>query len=357
MTSNIISDLISNIFSNNNNQGNSLISDYQKSLASQGYSPEVVNGVRQGLNYGNPEIQQWIEQYNQGAGRKTPINIPQTQEEIQLAKNNQFNNPRLEVGGINGKSSIMEKLADGISDFSTGFTENRNNAYLPSNLTDNKFSNGEEKGFMGRLGEAFGTGARAMNRPGVKGLATGLITTALTGNPMFGFTTGLNTANASADSDVYAKALQEQGINVPTGVFNTYSASDLSSLMQPQYKRQELDMKTLQQQMINEWRKAQVENQRYRNETDRNYKENRIINDTKKIANGGNDEVNKQAYQNDLSKLTDVLSNPKYSPEDKINAIKYIRQNHSKYFKASDIKDIEKLNELIGTQGNSDLKF
>ena len=170
--------------------------------------------------------------------------------------------------------TIMEKIANGITDFSTGFNENKNNAFMPSNLTNNKFSNGEDKNFMGRLGEAFGTGARTMNRPGVKGLATGLITTALTGNPMFGFTAGLNTANASADSDVYAQALRNEGFDVPTGLFNTYSSSDLTAMTNPEIKKRQAE--------------SLINYRQERNDIDRTYKENRIKNEQRKIENQAN---------------------------------------------------------------------
>lgn len=231
------------------------------------------------------------------------------------------------------KERLMDKLANGINDFQLGFRENYNTGFMPSNLTDQKFSPvmNDTKGFMGRMGEAFGTGAKTMNRPGVKGLATGLITTALTGSPMFGFTTGLNTANASAGSDVYARALQEQGINVPTGVFNTYSGSDLSALMQPQYKQQELDLKILKEQMLNEWRKAQAENRAEKNDIDRNYKENKIINERNKIANGGGsgkkDVTQDEQRNKDLATYFRLKANPQYA--DKLNELRaiYIQQH------------------------------
>ena len=76
-----------NVF-NGNAQPNPIqdpISLYQDSLRQQGFSDDVVNGVRQGLNSGHKEIDQWIKQYNNGAGRENPINIPQTEEQIALA--------------------------------------------------------------------------------------------------------------------------------------------------------------------------------------------------------------------------------------------------------------------------------
>lgn len=231
------------------------------------------------------------------------------------------------------KERLMDKLANGINDFQLGFRENYNTGFMPSNLTDQKFSPvmKDTKGFMGRMGEAFGTGARTMNRPGVKGLATGLITTALTGSPMFGFTTGMNTANASADSDVYARALQEQGINVPTGVFNTYSGSDLSALMQPQYKQQEHEIKMLHEQLLNEWRKAQAENRAEKNDIDRDYKENKIINERNKIANGGGsgkkDVTQDEQRNKDLATYFRLKANPQYA--DKLNELRaiYVQQH------------------------------
>lgn len=207
--------------------------------------------------------------------------------------------------------TIMEKIANGITDFSTGFNENKNNAFMPSNLTNNKFSNGEDKNFMGRLGEAFGTGARTMNRPGVKGLATGLITTALTGNPMFGFTTGLNTANASADSDVYAQALRNEGFDVPTGLFNTYSSSDLTAMTNPEIKKRQAE--------------SLINYRQERNDIDRTYKENRIKNEQRKIENQANKPTKKDVTQQDgwneaLAGYSQRINDPRYS--DKLDQLK-----------------------------------
>lgn len=292
-------------------QNDDLISQYEQSLKVQGYSPEIIQGIRQGLNYGHPEIQQWIEQYNQGAGRKTPINIPQTQEEIALAQQGQFNNPRLEVGGISDKSSIMEKLADGISDFSTGFNENKNNAFMPSNLTDNKFSNGEEKRFMGRLGEAFGTIRRSLDKPVVQGLTSGLINTALTGNPMYGLIAGSGMAGQKAMSDVYAQALRNEGFDVPTGLFNTYGSSDLTAMTNPEIKKRQAE--------------SLINYRQERNDIDRTYKENRIKNEQRKIENQANKTTKKDVTQQDgwneaLAGYSQRINDPRYS--DKLDQLK-----------------------------------
>ena len=132
----------SNVF-NGNVQPNPIqdpISLYQDSLRQQGFSDDVVNGVRQGLNSGHKEIDQWIQQYNNGAGRKNPINIPQTEEEIAAARAGSFNTP-IQNGGVATESTedkvkqgILDKFIDGITDLSKGYNENKNTAFNPENL-------------------------------------------------------------------------------------------------------------------------------------------------------------------------------------------------------------------------------
>ena len=131
-----------NVF-NGNAQPNPIqdpISLYQDSLRQQGFNDDVVNGVRQGLNSGHKEIDQWIKQYNNGAGRENPINIPQTDEEIAAARAGSFNTP-IQNGGIATESTedkvkqgILDKFIDGITDLSKGYNENKNTAFNPENL-------------------------------------------------------------------------------------------------------------------------------------------------------------------------------------------------------------------------------
>ena len=231
---------------------------------------------------------------------------------------------------MNIKDLIMNKLANDISDFSVGFNENKNNAFMPSNLTDNKFSNGENKGFIGRIGEATGTIGRLLDKPATQGIIGGVLNGVLTGSPMYGLIAGSGMASQKANSDVYAKALQEQGINVPTGLFNSYDENDLSALMQPQYKQQEHEIKMLHEQLLNEWRKAQAENRAEKNDIDRNYKENKIINEQKKIANGGGNgkkDVTQDEQRNkDLATYFRLKANPQYADlQNELRAI-YIQQ-------------------------------
>ena len=90
---------------------------------------------------------------------------------------------------------------NGITDFSRGYQENRNNGFSPSNLRSDKFTettttkgaDGEEetttrtydKSKMGKLGEAAGTIGRLAQNPTVRGLVAGAVGTALTSNPLY----------------------------------------------------------------------------------------------------------------------------------------------------------------------------
>ena len=305
------------------NQINNPIAEYQNYLRDNGYSEEAINGVPQGLNSGYPEIQQWQEQYNQGAGKNNPINFPKTEEEINLAKQGQFNSPVVDGGGVSEKSSILEKLADGISDFTTGFNENKNNAFLPSNLTDNKFSNGENKGFMGRMGEAFGSARRAMDKPLVQGLLAGGASYLGGHGPLTSLENGYNYARNKAMSDVYAQALKNEGFDVPTEVFNSYNANDFGALIQPKYKDQELEIKKLEKDIMNDYRNAQIENQKYRNETDRMYKEHQIKNG----GNSGKKDITQQKGWNEaLSGYISRKYDPRYSDKLDLLRAKFISE-------------------------------
>ena len=141
----------SNVF-NGNAQPNPIqdpISLYQDSLRQQGFNDDVVNGVRQGLNSGHKEIDQWIQQYNNGAGRENPINIPQTEEQIALARQGQFNLPAQEAQVEKlPDTSLINRFANGLADFQKGFQENRNTGFTPKNLQSNP-----DKGGMQRFGE------------------------------------------------------------------------------------------------------------------------------------------------------------------------------------------------------------
>lgn len=215
----------SNVF-NGNVQPNPIqdpISLYQDSLRQQGFNDDMVNGVRQGLNSGNKEIDQWIKQYNNGAGRENPINIPQTEEQIALARQGQFNLPaqKAQVEKL-PDTSLINRFANGLADFQKGFQENRNTGFTPKNLQSNP-----DKGGMQRFGEFMGTTNRVLNNPAAQALvAAGA--TALSGG---GIGDAINSAykygTQRAMSDVYRDVLAKYGINIPETVLGNVANKDM----------------------------------------------------------------------------------------------------------------------------------
>lgn len=219
------SNIQGNVF-NGNAQPNPIqdpISLYQDSLRQQGFNDDVVNGVRQGLNSGNKEIDQWIKQYNNGAGRENPINIPQTEEQIALARQGQFNLPAQEAQVEKlPDTSLINRFANGLADFQKGFQENRNTGFTPQNLQTNP-----DKGGMQRFGEFMGTTNRVLNNPAAQALvAAGA--TALSGG---GVGDAINSAykygTQRAMSDVYRNVLAKYGINIPETVLGNVTNKDM----------------------------------------------------------------------------------------------------------------------------------
>lgn len=210
------------------------IADYQDYLRQNGYSDDVVNGVSQGLNSGNKEIANWIDQYNAGSyGQANPIRIPQTEEEIVAARAGSFNAP-IQTGGIasDDKQGILDKLVNGLTDFSKGYQENRNTAFAPENLRPD-----DKKGKMNKLGEAIGTISRAAQKPAMQALLAGGISTALTGDPLYGAGLAQKFGSARATTDIYKDVLAKQGIKVDPGMFGIVTHKDMDAIMTPELKK------------------------------------------------------------------------------------------------------------------------
>lgn len=123
------------------------------------------------------------------------------------------------------KSDIFNKLADGLGDFMTGYKDNRYNGFNPDNLRPV-----ENKGFMQRMGEGIGTSVRVMQNPIVQGLIAGGLSTALTGNPLYGLGMANKFANNKMNSDLYQQILKNQGVN-----FDNYNgvitSDDMSKIL------------------------------------------------------------------------------------------------------------------------------
>lgn len=287
------------IFVGNAQPNQSAIEEYQNYLRNNGYSDNVANGVSQGLNSGYKEIDDWIKQYNAGQGQNNPINIPQTQEQIELARQGQFNSPSIQ-NDTQERQGFINKLANGLYDFRRGYQENKTTAFAPENMQSDK-----SKGLMNRLGEAVGTASRLAESPGVRGLiATGA--SALMGNP-FALAQGYKFANEGAMSRLYQDALAKNGINADPGLFGTINREGFNALLTPQMK--ELD-RQIQRDKLDETIRhylAMEENQRMsaearaRDAQTREYKAthpttiNHVSNGSKSTGNSGN---NKQASGN-----------------------------------------------------------
>lgn len=199
----------------------------------------IQNGVPQGLNFGLSEISDFQNQYNSGAGRNNPINIPKTTAEIELARQGKFNdivNNNVQEGGITEERHTPElnKFKQALLDMRQGFIENRDNAFSPENWSENN-----KKSIWNRIGEIGGTTARIAQNPVVQGAATGILTGALTGSPMFGLTNGFNMATAKQNSNMYKKQLADNNVNVDTGLTGMLNKDIFNSLLMPKYKETE----------------------------------------------------------------------------------------------------------------------
>lgn len=238
------------------------IQEYQNYLRDNGYGDDIINGVPQGLNYGNKEIDEWIKQYNAGAGASNPINIPQTDEEIAAAKAGKFNAPIQDARAEETiKKGLLDKFLNGIGDLASGYQENRNNGFAPENLQRDK-----TKSKMNHIGEALGTTARIAQNPLVQGLVAGGLSAALTGNPLYGLGQGYKFANNRAMSNIYEKALKDYGVDVQNaGLFGNYDSKDFNALMAPQYKQIMADLAKAKLMEQENYHNQMIENQKMLN--------------------------------------------------------------------------------------------
>ena len=213
---------------------------------------------------------------------------PQNIESLQIPTENQAT---AQTQAAPQQQSFISKLASGFGDFSRGFNENLNNSFNPNNLTADQFTetinpnntklvdyqsqltqqgldprivnavaqrknsgNVEidnwiknnpdafaqtktyDKGKMARLGEAVGSIARFSQKPAVQALIAGGLSTALTGNPMYGLGQAYKFGSQRAKNSIYEQALQKYGISPNTGFFGTVGPQDLNAIGNLYYK-------------------------------------------------------------------------------------------------------------------------
>ena len=372
-------------------------SAFSNSLKNVGWDDKTINSALNGLNLGNKEMSDYINAYNQTAADGQQIIIPKTQEEIEKA--------RMLADGINPqqqgnvqtteqvKQGLLDKFINGITDFSRGYQENRNNGFSPENLTNNKFavttekenpaianyqqtlrgkgyndnvinavaegknsgnkeiadwiSNNQsaykpitetkyyDKSKMGRFGEAVGTISRIAHNPATQAIVAGGLSTALTGNPLYGAGMAYKFGNQRQMSNIYQDVLAKNGVDVDTGLFGNITSSDMNALMMPQYKqtaneilKARLDetaryhdlMMKYYNDKLNETHDNNVANQDIKriNANARQTSANASVIRANKTGNGKGSRANANKPQNhkdwasDLAGFTTIMSNPKY---------------------------------------------
>lgn len=371
---------------------------FAKSLKDVGWDDKTINSALNGLNLGNKEMSDYINVYNQTASNGQGIIIPQNAQQVAAAQalaNGET--PITQQGEVATnaqiKQGILDKFANGIADFSRGYQENRNNGFSPENLTNNKFAVTTEKenpalanyqqtlrdkGYkddvinavaegknsgnkeiadwisnnpsaykpitetkyydkskMGRFGEAVGTVGRLVQNPATQAIVAGGLSTALTGNPLYGLGMAYKFGNGRAMSDIYKNELAKQGVEVDPGMFGSLSSTDMNALMMPQYKqtaneilKARLDetaryhdlMMKYYNDKLNETHDNNVANQDIKriNANARQTSANASVIRANKTGNGKGSGANANKPQNhkdwasDLAGFTTIMSNPKY---------------------------------------------
>lgn len=351
---------------------------FTQSLKNVGWDDLTINSALNGLNLGNKEMSDYINAYNQTAADGQAITIPQTDEEIAAARalaNGQQQGQVQTTEEI--KNGILDKFINGITDFSRGYNENRNTAFNPNNLAQKQFQetvtkpnqiladyqqsllnkgydnnivnavaqgknsgNKEiadwisknpdafqpqtetkyyDKSKMGRFGEAFGTVGRAVQTPAVQALIAGGLSTALTGNPLYGLGMAQKFGNARAMSNIYQDVLAKQGIETNPGMFGQISHRDMDAIMTPELKK-------IYYQSLADWRTQKLIN-------DKDYKDQKLEIDKQNADsravsagaaatradkyNGGAGRSNKPEnhpdWNDDLAGFTTIYTDPRYA--------------------------------------------
>lgn len=374
---------------------------FAASLRNNGWDDRTINSALNGYNLGNKDMANYIDEYNKSAAEGQQIIKPQPQNLLQTVAQTQ-------TGGItqteNVKESILDKFLNGITDFSRGYQENKNNAFKPENLRAKTFtetinqpseqlvnyqnslrqqgideniinavaqgknsgnkdianwiSNNQEalnptqtkqidKNKMGRLGEAMGTIARAASKPAVQALVAGGLSTALTGNPLYGLGQAYKFGNNRANTNLYQEALKKQGIDVDTGMFGSLGGSEFKALMTPQYKQVANELLKERLEMDKTYKEMLIQDKIQKTANDKAYKEQKLVIDNKRAENAGKKGggsgrktttkvTDHPDWNSDLAGFTSIMTNPKYvarADEAKARFIKKYGVDPMKYIK------------------------
>jgi hypothetical protein len=173
------------------------IAGMQQYMRDNNYSDEAINGLTQGLNYGDPTIDNWIKGYNE-QNPNAMINIPQGDEQIALAKEGKFNTPK-EEGIADKVSGIMGQLKQG---FNEGITDTG----------------------LNKLGMVGGKVYDVLSNPAVQGAIAGLAYAKDSGDKLYGLRKGIEWAGNKSTSDYYDKMMGRRPGILPGMSVDDYKA-------------------------------------------------------------------------------------------------------------------------------------
>ena len=202
------------------------------------------DGIAQGLNFGVPEIAQ--EQQRLG------INIPKTENEIELAKTGDFNLYPFQ-GGLQGGP----RQGGFLNDFSNGYKENYNNSFHLDNLEP------QNKNFATKAGEFLGSVGRFIDSPLGRGLIAGGLNSALGYDDSLqeGLTAMVGRQNAQTQDALYRKSLIDNyGYNADdlSGIKGNITKDVFKNLADSSYKTQKLNQQMIIAQMKDNTSRARM---------------------------------------------------------------------------------------------------
>lgn len=169
----------------------------QQYMRDNNYSDEAINGLTQGLNYGDPTIDNWIKGYNE-QNPNAMINIPQGDEQIALAKEGKFN--------VSKEPGIKEKVSDIMGQLSQGFN---------GEATDTG---------LNKVGMVGGKIYDVLSNPAVQGAIAGLAYAKDSGDKLYGLRKGIEWAGNKSTSDYYDKMMGRRPGILPGMSVDDYKA-------------------------------------------------------------------------------------------------------------------------------------
>ena len=234
----------------------------QESLTLDQYKQDFV----QGLNHGIPQIAE--------AQQQLGIRIPKTEEEKELARTGQFNQPSL----INVGTATTPRQGGFFNDLAQGYKENTSQGFDVQNWLP------QEKSFGTRLGEGLGSIARFADSPLGRGLiAYGLSKSVGDDNPLKqGIIAGVGRQGNITRDKAYRQNLAQMGytpeeINAIPGNVSDDIYSNLIRAKQLQdnaeYRNMMLQNQQAQNELMNQYRQEQLNYQRMQDIQDRAMKE------------------------------------------------------------------------------------